>query len=373
MKRLRRMLRGIYNFLWYILFSQNKKPSRMQPEKCAEWEQIVAFIHKYSDVQYRVHVKSYNFEKDFKWVGGVYAQQKMIGIANGARDCFVMDLQTDAVQRVGEVSKGAFKWSGGCYWNNNIYGFPRSSNHLLVYENLRIVKEKKLHLNYHGEHHYGGVCTKQGIVYQPPRSTNTIMKIDLRTGSSKELPIAKIKKKFRYCGSILHPNGLIYMFPEYMGRVMVLDPRTDDFWFIGKILSSMVFGACVAIDGNIYGFSAYSKGILKIDVNHNNASMICSDRVYGSYGTALGVNGNLYSIPGDGDAVYEFDIATQAIKKISHLIESGHAKCAGSCTAKDGRILCVPALGNKIYELIPDKLIEIPENIVESVYFNGCY
>lgn len=372
---LKRWMKGIQHGIWFLLYSYKEKPPQDEAEVDAEWLYLLEFMKNNKKVMYNKVNKIPGFEDGYKWVGGVYAGHKMIGITSGGTDCLVMDLQSNEWSRAGNISKGAFKWSGGCLWKGKVYGFPRSSNNLLVYDikNAQEPQEIPLNLDYDREHHYGGVCTKQGIVYQPPRSTNTILKIDLNTQKAEEIPICRQKMRFRYCGSILHPNGLIYMFPEYMERVMVLDPKTDRIYFIGSIISSMVFGACIGCDENIYGFSAYAKGILKIDPVKKTSEMICTDQKYGSFGSALGVNGKILSIPGGGNAIYEYDVQRQTVRKIGEFEESCPAKCAGSCIMPDGRIICVPAMGRVMYVLEPDKPVEIPEELLQSKYLNGCY
>lgn len=369
--KIKRCIKGIYNKIWFLLHSNGRIP--LFDDTDSVWCDVKAYLSNEENDTYVLDKLDITFEDGFKWVGGVYHDNKIIGIANGSMNCLVVNSDTDKVERIGHLPDDVFKWSGGCVWNGKIYGFPRTSNHLMVFDlcNGVLPKQQNLSTTYKSEHHYGGVCTDEGIVYQPPRSTNCIQKINLNTGEVKSIVIGN--RTFRYCGSILHPNGLIYMFPERDHKVLVIDPQTDKIFFIGKCITSMVFGACVGMDGNIYGFSAYESGILKIDVSNNTTEMLLKKYKFGCYGSVLGLNGRIYGIPGDGNKIYEFDVEYGVVKILKELDEQGHAKCAGAAMSADGSIYCIPAMGNKMYVLRPSKKHFVPKSIIESRYLNGNY
>jgi hypothetical protein len=371
-KRMKMGIKGIINDFWFTCFTGNSKPPKYDYFNDSLWISLCEFLESNRNVQYCSSYAVHGNIGEFKWVGGVYARDRIVGIANGSQSCLNINLQDKTIQEIGDLEKGAFRWSGGCYLNNIVYGFPRSSTSLLVFPLDGVPSEHDLHLKYNGEHHYGGVCTLDGIVYQPPRNSNTILKINLNTKEVKEIVISNYKI-FRYCGSIIHPNGLIYMLPEYKERVMIIDPKTDHIYFIGKPITSMVFSACVAEDGNIYGFSAYSRGILKIDVVNDCAEMLLKTEYFGCYGTVLGVNGKIIGIPGDGNKIIEYNINTNKAIVISELQERCPAKCAGSAVDSYGTIYCIPALGDKVYQIKPIQKVNIPDEILESSYINGNY
>lgn len=374
MKKVKRWLRVVFNYIWYVCHYRSQKKT-YKVELDTQWEELCEYISQNENVQYNNVKKITRFQSAFKWVGGVLFGDKVIGIANGAEACLLLDTMDLNIQQVGKLSQGEFKWTGGCLWDGIVYGFPRSSNDLLLYD-VGAGKEPEqvsLGLNYKGEHHYGGVCTKEGVVYQPPRNSNSILKIDLKNKETEEIFVSKSKIKFRYCGSILHPNGLIYMFPETMGRVLVLNPKTDEVSFIGKILSTMVFDAAIGMDGCIYGFSAYRNGLLKINPVNHKTEMICTEEFYGCYGSVLGLNGNIVGIPGEGGAIYEFNVSEQKVYKKYELLETGHAKCAGSAIGKDGKIYCIPAYGQSIYIIEPSGSVNIPDKFLTLCYLNGNY
>ena len=150
-----------------------------------------------------------------KWVGAQVYHDKVYAMPNDETRVLCYDVEHNRIDYITDIKTGLFKWTGGCVWKNAIYCFPRTANSFLRIDE-KGTKEIPLTFEYQKEHHYSGVCTKDGIVYQPPRNTNHILKTNLDTGASIKIKIVdeKYHVTFRYCGSIIHPNGYIYFFPE---------------------------------------------------------------------------------------------------------------------------------------------------------------
>lgn len=304
-----------------------------------------------------------------KWVGAQFYHGKIYAIPNDETRilCF-----GSVSSYIGNTSSGLFKWTGGCVWNDAIYCFPRTANSFLkIDENS--VEEIPLTFKYKNEHHYSGICTKEGVVYQPPRNTNHILKTILNTGISSKIDIVdeKYGVAFRYCGSIIHPNGFIYFFPEGNDRVLKLDPKTDKWCFIGNRISTMCFDAKVGLDGNIYGFSAYCKGIMKIDVTNDTVQMIHTDIAPGAYGTKYGVDGCLYSVPGDGSEIIRYDVERDKVEVVFDLKDKSRAKFAGGVTLPKGYIICIPATDESMLVFSPSNEMKIPQPIYNFFYMDS--
>ena len=309
-----------------------------------------------------------------KWVGGQWFGGTYYAIPNDMTQALTFDGTT--TQLIGDVPDALFKWTGGCVWNGCIYGFPRTASSFFQVDlTTQICRELPLEIRYAAEHHYGGVVTAQGVVYQPPRNTDHILATDLTSGKSWKIQIAPKywNMKLRYCGSILHPNGFIYFLPEAENKVIRFDPKSEKIELIGAVISPMVFDAKVWIDGNIYGFSAYKPGILKIDVKHNTTEMIHTEIMPGAYGTKLGINGRLYSVPGDGSEVLEFDLERDQIRSIYRFEGEKKAKYAGGATNLDGMIGLSPATSNTFAYLRADCAgTEIPSRVFQQ-FFRDFY
>lgn len=307
-----------------------------------------------------------------KWVGAQYVEGFIYGIPNDM-DAFLK--HTDSADLyLGNVGEGMFKWTGGCIWEGCLYAFSRSSNSLLKMSmDTEQIEYIMLEDGYSQEHHYGGICTKKGIIYQPPRDSDHILVWNLKTEKTKRIYINFRKEKVRYCGSILHPNGYAYFLPEIGKKVIKLNIETEEWSYIGENIDAMVFDVKVAVDGNIYGYSAYFNGILKICVESDYVEMIHCQIHPGAYGTKLGLNGHLYSIPGDGSDIWDFDPITNSLKSIYRFSNTCKAKYAGGTSDKNGNIYAVPARADGLLCLESNVVhTEIPDDIWVDI-FSDCY
>ncbi len=309
-----------------------------------------------------------------KWVGAQSVSGCLYGIPNDMDA--VLKYRREKCRYLKCAGSGLFQWTGGCVWNGTLYGFPRASGRLLKMPlDTEAVEYLSLQEEYSGEHHYGGVCTKEGMVYQPPRNSDHILVWDLKKEKTGKIALAPETegRTFRYCGSILHPGGFVYFLPELGERAIKLDSRTGEWAFIGERIDAMVFDAKAAGDGCIYGYSAYCPGILKLNTETDCVEMIHKEICPGAYGTKLGVNGHLYSIPGDGEYVWDYDPLTDSLKSIYRFSHKAQAKYAGGATMENGSIYGVPARENQMIRLEPDaEGLEIPRDIY-SAYFADCY
>lgn len=309
-----------------------------------------------------------------KWVGAQKTDHCIYGIPN---DTNVILKHTKLGNfYIGDLGNSLFKWTGGCIWNGFLYAFPRTSDYLLKMsldtEHIELIPVAD---GYGQEHHYGGICTPNGLVYQPPRDSNHILVWDLKTEKTRRIDLVpkSSSKTFRYCGSILHPNGNLYFLPEIGERIIRLETKSGEWGFIGETMNAMVFDAKIAVDGNIYGFSAYCYGILKLNVETEHAEMIHTKIWPGAYGTKLGINGHLYSIPGDGRNVWDYDPLTDCLKSIYQFSDDSIAKYAGGVSLPNGDICAMPARENQLLKLKADIVnAKIPDEIYQD-YFVDCY
>lgn len=344
-----------------------------------QFEQYTSLVKKNVETEYKASILPVELEQGFKWCGAQLEKNTLWGIANGMEAFLTFDIKNEIASYCGKVGIQSFKWTGGCIYNGKLYAFPRSANDFVKIElDTKSVERIPLTFLYRNEHHYGGICTKEGIVYQPPRNTDHILVTDLNTMKSKKIQLyhSIFRIRLRYCGSIVHPNGCAYFFPESKDRIIKLNLKTEEWCWIGSEISTMVFEAKVATDGNIYGYSAYGAGMLKIDVEHDICEMIHKEIYFGAYGTKLGINGNLYSIPGDGENVWEYDPKKDALNMIFKFPKdsNGKAKFAGGVTGDSGDIYAVPAFSREGILKIQPKQINsqiIPRNIYDTFFLDN--
>ena len=321
----------------------------------------------------------------YKWVGAVIGKDNNIyAIPTGAKGVLKIDTKTGKYRVFGKISGKAFKYTGGCLYKDGcIYGFPRASNNLLKIDTKNEkVEEIDLKTNYNEkvDHHYSGALYKDTI-YLGPRNANHILAINLKDYSTNKIGEGKIPEGYEYSGAIRNYDGLIYFFPyKENSRVMVLNPETEEIEFIGNSIKkdeSYCFGASIAPNGYIYGFTCYGKngGILKINPKTKEVSKILEGKIEaGFFGTKMGVNGKLYSIPGISNRIYEFDPETETAKLVYEVnnLNDTDARCAGGMTDNNGNIWFIPAKGNRIYKLNFSKhFFNYRKNILQSPYFSN--
>lgn len=342
--------------------------------------ELRSFTEKNSYIAYSVQaVGTAEMSSRYNWTGAQYYEGMAYFVPNGAATLVAWDGDDGLCKwAIEHIDNEPFKWTGGCIFQDKLFCFPRASNELLIcdlgQESLRKVD---LGQGYRGEHHYGGVMTARGMVYQPPRNTDHILSIDLASSSlhAKKIPLAPpfVGAKLRYCGSFLHPNGLVYFLPERDERVLVFDPETEQFKRIGPPIDAMVFDVALAPDGNLYGFSAAGYGLLQIDIKRESVEMLKTgiDQP-GCYGTKLGLNGRLYGVAGKGGCFLEYDPTTREAKVIGKGLNEGVVTCAGATVTQHGMIVCAPCQEGTVYALRPSESCVIPKQLFVDC-FSDCY
>ena len=307
----------------------------------------------------------------FQYVGGQIYENKLYSIVNSAEKMLTYDINKDDFSFLGQFEKTDFKWTGGCVFKDVLYLFPRSSKCLLAYH-LKTCAFENIDCGflYEGEHHYGGVCTPNGFVYQPPRNTDHILKWDLKNKSCEKIVISE-GDKFRYCGSVLHPNGFLYFFPEQDLPIIKMNVKTHSITLIDCPKECFTFDPTIAADGNIYAFSA-RKGIIKIDTKTDTVSVFYGERRMGAYGTKAGVNGKLYSLPGYTNEMLEFDPFTGELKECFSMSQKRKVHYAGGAVDVNGDIYALPVHADEILKISFDDFTdEIPKDLY--AFFNDCY
>lgn len=363
----------------FLLMHNFFRTMEYMPEE--DWEASLNALQEFTNRFKNLTVKKilHTEIKDYregKFVGGILVYGTIAClIPNSSRQVMLFNTSTLEYEKWGWLSDGRFKWTGGGQKNQYIFAFPRAFNKILQIDCQELKTEEiDISLNYKGEHHYGGVLCKNGMIYQPPRNTDHLLAINTISWEVHKIKLLHgyIHYKLRYCGSVLHPNGYIYFLPERNERVIMFHPSTEKFIFIGRFISEcMVFHAVVSVDGNIYGFSLYN-GILKIDVRKNSVKMLYPDKYFGCYGTKMGINGKIYGILGNGETFWEYNVVGHELKRIKNIDNTQKAKCAGGLTDRSGNIHMVPAFGNEIYTLDFGNKEIIPEKLYEQ-YFSDNY
>lgn len=289
---------------------------------------------------------------DFQGVGGiVYNDYLYLTSANGG-NFYRFNLATKDFELMGCVEESRLKYSGMCKYNGRLFCFPRSANTIaIINPNQGKIEERNLNTSYNCEHHYGGTITDRGIIYLPPRNEDHILAIDTDTFQTHRIIIGRMK--YRYSSIMYHPNGYIYLVPEYNQKVIKMDPQNEKISYIGDFfIDSRTLGVTIGPDGNIYGFLGFENGILRIDVNSDRCEIIRRDIKTRALGTELGVDGCLYSVPAYGRFLYRYDVTSDEYEVFDIKKDIGNkAFCAGGAIDKDGSIYMIPCYGRNLLKI----------------------
>lgn len=318
------------------------------------------------------HIPLIKQQNRFQYVGGQIDNGTLYSVVNSAERMLAYDISKGEMHFLGDFNNDDFKWTAGGFYEGDFYSFPRTSDSLLVYHpKTKAFEEIFSGFDYTKEHHYGGVLTKDGIIYQPPRNTNHILRWDIKTKTCEKIVIND-GAICRYCASIIHPNGYAYFIPERDFRVIKLNLKTGELSYIGEAVEGYAFDPKIAPNGNIYGFRA-TNGLLKLDTQSEEVSVLSPDTSIGAYGTKCGINGKFYSLPGYTKDVWEFDFETEKIKKC-HTIDKGfEVNFAGGAIDRNGDIYALPVYADSILKLGFNKFVgQIPNDIYEA-FFTDFY
>lgn len=282
----------------------------------------------------------------FQFVGGQFYEGKVYSVVNSAESMMIYDTENGEVSYCGSFPADDFKWTSGCVYNGKIVMFPRSADTMLMYDvNSGSFSEIPSGFNYTCEHHYGGILTNDGIVYQPPRNSDHILRWNLNDGTCAKIKISG--GSCRYCGGVIAPNGYAYFIPEVNLKVLRMNLNTEEIEPIGEPINGMAFNMTFAPDGNMYGFRNH--GILRFDVESEKFSVIFNDINFGAYGTKCGINGKLYSLPGYNNNMWEFDPITQQQPQICYTADHDcDIHYAGGAADMSGNIYAIPIFDNEL-------------------------
>lgn len=199
-----------------------------------------------------------------------------------------------------------------------------------------------------------------------------------------------------FFGSVLGPNGKIYVTPySNSGQSIVIDTYTDT-WNIqnitGVTLNSFCIGGVCASNGKIYcpsisaatGSNVATTLVYDISNNRYYNIFVNTGSLYTGYaGCCLGPNGKIYCIPRFADNVLVINPVDDSYSFITSpdVNISTDRKWLSGSLALNGKIYCNPARATSILVIdtindtmsasIPG-LSGIPASVDEGKYWGGC-
>jgi prepilin-type N-terminal cleavage/methylation domain-containing protein len=193
----------------------------------------------------------------------------------------------------------------------------------------------------------GLVLGPNGKLYGVPRDDSRVVVIDPMTETFSYIGPVPSAGFIKYAGSALAANGKIYACPYWAPDVLVIDTATDTISTISRAaMPGSWIGAVRTNDGRIVCIPyANSGAMLVIDPATNSVSSIAAP--IGNWSTgALAANGMIYAMPGTGGGVLKFNPAAMTFSIVP--VPVGASDYLGVVTAPSGVLYGVPRSAGRI-------------------------
>ena len=113
-------------------------------------------------------------------------------------------------------------------------------------------------------------------------------------------------------GGVLAANGKIYSGASLTGRVLIIDPKTDEIRSIDDLPRDRYLGSVLGADGRIYSVPNKPGEVLVIDPKTDTASLLPDSRITGGYwGSVLTPYGSIIAIPWEASRVLAIDFGSR--------------------------------------------------------------
>ena len=241
-----------------------------------------------------------------------------------------------AVELVGPVLPGRWKFYGGLYSSGAIYGVPACATGVLrigldpaeaadgALEDVSLIGDVPAG----GWKWHGGCVTADGCVWGIPSNSDAVLKIAPKAGADGEdvvttvtgpnsLPLRggshRSDDKYKYLGGVVASDGCLYCIPSDADQVLKVDPLTSTTSYVGMNLAHLADGQSrgqnkwqngysAKADGCVYAIPLKCETVLKIDPTKPPDD--CVSTVGGPFpglnlweGGVVGDDGALYCMP----------------------------------------------------------------------------
>lgn len=159
----------------------------------------------------------------------------------------------------------------------------------------------------------------------------------------------KINGASGYRGSILSPNGFIYLAPYSAPRVAKLNTSTNIISQIGDSMPSIKYSHLIlAQNGSIYSFPIDVQDILKI--TNDVTTYIPKSDSFTRFASILAPNGYLYAIPGNATNILKLNPSNDSLSSFGSLSNDVNKYRTGSL-AFNNNVYCPPYNETRILKI----------------------
>lgn len=293
-----------------------------------------------------------------RWVGGVLAPNgRIYGMPFNVETILEIDPEAGTARTFGSFP-GTNSYVGGVLGPDGfIYGIPLQANRVLRIDPEAGTAELIGPDLGGGAKFGGGVVATNGLIYCMPAGARQVGVLDpvaeTLTYIGPELPDTAHK----YRGAVLSPSGLVIGIPAAESRVLSVDPFSGEVRLFGDLMagSRNWYGGVVTPDGRVLGLPLGATTVLEIDplaetvVEHDTGATLTSST--GASG-ALAPNGLVYLAPSRPPRVRELDPSTLTSRELDDF-GGGEGKWIGAVLGLNGRIYGIPWNSDAVLEIDP--------------------
>jgi hypothetical protein len=283
-----------------------------------------------------------------KWWGGVLASNGYIYCAPiNSSTILKINPNNNTVTEIGSFTNAAYKYMGGVLApNGKIYFIPCSAASVLVLDPSNDttytfgIGQFTAGTFFWG----GGALNKEGTkIYCSPSLSIEILVIDVTNDSCSTFGNVT-DVSYKYTSACLAPNGFIYCFPSYGEKILKINTDLNTFTQVGTVVAggSKYYSSVLSSDGFIYSLpNQNTTNIIKFNPITDTFVDIATTAAYIN-GACLGIDGRIYGA-GNG-AVYIFDPLTNIIISISNSTSDN----TGMNLALNGKMYTMPRSATSI-------------------------
>jgi len=189
------------------------------------------------------------------------------------------------------------------------------------------------------------------------------LKVDLQTQSTSYLPLPTTQDEGhssltnKWYGGILGWDNAIYGIPYAASGILRIDANTDQVSIIGNYGSKQYNwhgGTLSVVNGAIYAYPAHAMKVLKIDTTNKGIPPTLLPIQRASYdndivtrykwlGGTTGADNCIYGIPSDASSILRIDPRTDEITTMSQTNNDKNKWQGGVLSSKDGCIYAIPS------------------------------
>ena len=313
-----------------------------------------------------------------KWSSGAVIGTKIYCAPRDATDMLVVDTTAGTATRetYGATLTGTGKWRQTLVIGTKVYGIPGDSADFLVLDTVAGTATRETYGTYEfrqplnmmpGGLKWAGAFALKGKIYGVPcggvQAGQDMLVLDTTTtptptGYYTDLRAYIPTTTTKWFGGVLHPNGKIYCAPASAQDLLVIDTTTQTAirrTYAGVTLDATpqkYAGGCLGGDGKIYFVPRSTEAtVLVVDPATETAIQTDFGLPLGTgaveeqkwIGASVGLNGKIYCIPFLGDKVMVIDPATSTAELTNFGLDLTDAdKSVGAQLHPNGKIYCAP-------------------------------